>query len=360
MAAWSRGLVDVHQIGEGQTGNETWARNVLRTLETDGGTPLHWALTHGRKPSVDVEPTRLHSVSGSSTRRLAIDVPRLLRQLRSEVYMTQYTLPVTRVPGVVVIHDLSFEHPEAASWIPRRSLLRYRLTIGASARRAKVVVAPTEYTSAELISRYRLDGTRVVVAPLALDPELTVRAKRTADRPHLTVLCVGTVLPRKNLPLVARAVSALRARGDDVRLRLVGPLREAGHADLESMQSLLGEGLEVCGAVSTDRLRQEYADADVLAFPSRFEGFGLPLLEAMSAGTPVVCSLATCLPEVAGDAALLVDPLDDRAWVEALSQVLSDASLRERLSRKGLERASSFRWQTTAHQLRSALELAAG
>lgn len=354
-------LVDVHQIGMGETGNETWARNVLRVLEDGDGPGVDYAVSPAGLPQVPVAADRLHLVSGSSVRRLLWDVPQLLGRLRSQVVLTQYTLPATRTPGVVVIHDLSFERPEARAWIPARTLLRYKATIGGSARRARIVIAPTEHTRTALVEHYRLDPSRVLLAPLALDPGLAAAAAHHAGgSSYRRVLCVGTVLPRKNLPVVARAVRALRAAGEDVRLRLVGPLRPAGAADLGAMRALLGDALEVVGPVPLDQLAVEYAEADVLAYPSLYEGFGLPLLEAMAAGTPVVSSNATCLPEVAGVAALLVDPLDELAWVQALSSVLTSAELAHDLQERGRARAREFTWERTGAVVRQALELASG
>lgn len=351
----------MHHIGLAETGNETWARNVLRVLEADGRTPLDFAVSPPGARQVDIDPSRRHEVSGSSARRLLVDLPRLLRRLGSPAVLTQYTLPATRTPGVVVIHDVSFVQPAARDWIPAPTLLRYRVTIGTSARRARVVVAPTEYTRGELIEHYRLPPERVVIAPLALDPELSsLFAGEPGLRVPGRVLCVGTLLPRKNLPVVARAVRSLRDTGEDVRLRLVGPVRPAGDADLTTMRALLGDALEVVGPVSLARLAAEYGAADVFALPSLHEGFGLPLVEAMAAGLPVVSSNATCLPEVAGEAALLVDPLDDRAWTAALGAVLGDRSRAERLGRDGRARAASFSWDRTGDVIRVALELAAG
>lgn len=355
-------IVDVHQVGLGETGNETWARNVLRVLEGDGGAPLHYAASAVGAPQVRLlaGDERVHVVSGSSARRLAVDLPRLLLRWRPEAVLVQYTLPPSRTPGVVAVHDLSFLQAEAVEWIPRSTLRRYRLTIGSSVRRARAVLVPTEYTQHDVCRHYGVDPARVLIAPLAVDPELVgrPRAERSSSHPGKRVLCVGTTLPRKNLIVAARAVARLRAAGDDVRLRLVGPSRPAGQRSVGDMRGLLGDALEVVGPVSAAALAQEYADADVLAFPSLFEGFGLPLLEAMNAGTPVVSSTGTCLPEVAGGAALLVDPRDVDGWADALARVLRDADLANDLVSRGLTRAAGFSWERTGAAVRQALALA--
>jgi glycosyltransferase involved in cell wall biosynthesis len=236
--------------------------------------------------------------------------------------------------------------------------MRYQATIGGSIRRARAIVVPTEHTRAQLLGHYPVDHERVLLAPLALDPGLAERLDRPR-RPHdhQVVLCVGTLLPRKNLPVVAAAVSRLREDGADLRLRLVGPVRPAGHADLARMTDLLGEALEVVGAVSELQLAEEYAGADVLAYASLHEGFGLPLLEGMAAGLPVVSSNATCLPEVAGDAALLVDPHDVSGWVDALQRALSGPT---ELVAAGRRRVGDFSWERTTAVVRDAVALAVG
>jgi glycosyltransferase involved in cell wall biosynthesis len=349
-------LVDVHHLGLGETGNETWSRNIVRVLEGDGGHPVHYAATSAARGSVPGD--RLAVVSGSSARRLVVDLPRHVRRLRSSVVLAQYTLPVVRIPGVAVVHDVSFVLPESRAWIPPSTLARLRLSIGISVRRARFVIVPTDYTRDQLLSHYPVDPDRVLLAPLALDPGLAtaLEGRRTpSDVPR--VLCVGTVLPRKNLPVVAEAVARLRKRGTDVRLRLVGPVREPGEADLQRMTALLGDALEVVGAVSPAELVDEYKSAHVLAYPSLHEGFGLPLLEGMAAGLPVVSSDATCLPEVAGDAAALVDPGDAEGWASALDEALADPQRRAAAARA---RLGMFSWERTGAVVRDALERAAG
>ncbi len=359
-------LIDAHHLGQGQTGNETWARNVVAELGRRPGQD-HLAVTPAGRISLpnSWSAGRVHQVSSFSSRRLAYDLPRLTHRLRPEAMLVQYTLPLfgaRRVPGVVVVHDLSFERPEAAAWITPGTLARYRATIRASVRCARMVLAPSEWTKRDIVHTYGIDHDRVLVAGNALDEKLAAALAETPiDRRDtcLTVLTVGTVLPRKNLVVVARAVSVLRGRGLPARLRMVGPIPAAGHACAREIQGMLGDSLEILGPVSTANLARAYRSADVLAFPSRFEGFGIPLVEAMAAELPVVSSTATCLPEVGGTAARYADPDDVEAWAEALAAVLTDGDERRRLTAAGVDRAAGFRWSDTVDAVSAALEAAA-
>jgi glycosyltransferase involved in cell wall biosynthesis len=360
-----RALVDAHHLGLSQTGNETWVRNVLAGLASDDSDELHVAVTEAGRAQVAgyVPSARTHVVSVRSSRRLAVDLPRVLRSVRPDALLVQYTLPpLTRVPGVVVVHDLSFERPEARAWIPRASLLRYRTSIRSSAERARRIVVPSEFTKADLVELYGISEESVVVAGNAVDPALAAALRaipRATPDDQLVVLAVGTVLPRKNLEVVAAAVETLRAEGLPAVLRLVGPTPPAGRDALARMSARLGADLEVSGLVSTEALAAAYRSAHVLAFPSLFEGFGIPVIEAMAAGTPVVSSNATCLPEVGGDAVLYAAPREPAAWVDALRSVLTDAATASRLAAAGTARAATFDWSRSAEQTHRALQEAA-
>lgn len=361
-----RALVDAHHLGGSHTGNETWARNIVAGL-ADGPSDddLHVAVTAaGRAEVADrVRPDHTHLVSGNSSRRLLVDLPVALRRSRPDALLVQYTLPpLTRVPGVVVVHDLSFERPEAAEWIPRASLARYRATIRSSATRARRVVVPTEFTRDDVVERYGIAPERIVVAGNALDPELAAALRstpRAEPDDRLVVLAVGTVLPRKNLDVVADAVLRLRAEGLPAHLRLVGPTPPAGRSALARIHARLGDALEVSGMLPTEGLAAAYRSSHVLAFPSLFEGFGIPLVEAMAAGTPVVSSDSTCLPEVGGDAVLYAAPREPQAWVDALRLVLTDPATARRLSEAGTLRAATFDWVRSTASTRRALHEAA-
>ncbi len=257
-------LLDVHHLGLQQTGNESWARNAVVALESDGQRAPHYAVTSRATLPASVLPARRHEVSTSSARRLALDMPRLLHSLRPDVVLAQYTLPPGRTPGVVVVHDLSFEDPKAGEWIPWPTLQRYRLSIRSSARRARSVIVATEWTRTDMLARYRLEPRRVIVCPIAVAPDLavllervaTLRATEPPEPEAPVVLCVGTVLPRKNLVVVAAAVAQLRRQGSPVTLRLVGKTPPAGEADAARITALLGDAVTFTGHVDEEQLVQ--------------------------------------------------------------------------------------------------------
>ena len=359
-----RALVDAHHLGQGQTGNETWARNVVAGL-VDGTDEVHVAVTAAGRAQLPttIDPDRAHLVSAASARRLVVDLPRVLRTVGPDALLVQYTLPPRcRVPAVVVVHDLSFERPEARAWIPRASLLRYRATIRASARQARRILVPSEFTRADLVDRYGIAADRVIVAGNAVDPDLEAAlaaTPRASDANRRVVLAVGTVQPRKNLEIVAGAVAELRRQHLPAVLRLVGPVPTAGRAMLGRMAAVLGPALEVCGVLDTAALASAYRSADVLAFPSLFEGFGIPLVEAMAARTPVLSSDATALPEIGADAVLYAAPDSPDQWLDQLRLVLTDQGTADRLSVAGTARAQTFSWSRSAAAARLALAQAA-
>jgi glycosyltransferase involved in cell wall biosynthesis len=345
-------LLDLHHLGHRQTGNESWARSLSAALfELDGPESYDIAIT-GAAPAEDLRrlPARSRIVLGSSsTRRLAWDLPRGMRRLHTSTVLVQYTAPLSRVPAVVAVHDMSFEDPRAGEWLPWRTRLRYRTTIRESVRRAAHVIAISEHTRSDLIERYDVSPERVSVVYAAVDPVLRALIESTPERRRArpTVLAVGNVVPRKNLVVVAEAVRRLRDRGEDVTLRIVGTVPPSGRDHERLMSALLGDALETTGHITSAQLATEYRSAHVLAFPSLFEGFGLPVIEAMAAGMPVVVADRTSLPEVAGDAALIVPADDVEAWARALSVGWAGGS-RHDLTARGAARAARFTWRSSA------------
>ncbi len=359
-------LIDLHHLGGQQTGNETIARNIGRELiPLAPPDELVFAASEaGRQEVETMTGGSPRIVSSRAFRRVAVGLPRIARQCRASALLVQYTKPLTRRPCVVMVHDLSPFDPRSAQWLDRRFRARVRTSIDHSARTAATLITPSEFTRQGLIERYRLPGDRVVVAASAVDPELVELLERTPrvgrDGGQLRVIAVGNVLPRKNLAILGTSISRLRSAGIAVELRIVGGIPAAGESIAAELTHDLGTAVSFTGYVTPAQLAAEYANANALAFPSLFEGFGIPAIEAMCAGVPVVASSATSLPEVVGDAGLIAAPDDAEAWTDALTSVLTDATLRAQLIARGRQRARDTTWHNSAAIVLAALRRAAG
>lgn len=358
-------LIDAHHIGARQTGNETWIRNISRELVTLAPT-AEFVFVSSRAGAEDV--TRLTgttpiAVSDSSTRRLLVDLPGAARRVHADAVLVQYTMPVrASAPSVVMIHDLSAFAPMSKHWLPASFRVRVQMSIRSSVRRAAQLLAPSQFTRQQLIELLGADPARVHVSNNAVDPDLAALLEQRNGTKSLRqdvfqITAVGNVLPRKNLVTLARAVAELRRTGIPAELRIVGTVVKPELTD--ELRTLLGPAVSTTGYVDTATLAAEYAAADVLGFPSLFEGFGIPALEAMCAGVPVIVSNSTSLPEVVGDAGLTVPPLDVGAWAQALRAVHGDSSLRARLCESGRRRATKFTWRAGAKAALDSLRTAA-
>jgi glycosyltransferase involved in cell wall biosynthesis len=285
--------------------------------------------------------------------------PRDLRRRPVDVFhgVTGFELP-PRGPWALVttVHDLvPFRLP---ALVPARHRWAVRCLLGGALRRAQRIIAVSEATRAEVLARFRLPPDRVVVVPEAAPAEFTpppapalaaVRARYGLARPY--VLFVGFLEPKKNLGTLLEAIARLRRMGawDSTELVVVGapgwgpdPARQVDALGLAGAVRFVGP------APDAD-LPALYGGALAFAFPSLWEGFGLPVLEAMATGAPVVASNRGALPEVTAGAALLVEPTA-APLAEALGQLLADAPLRERLRAAGLARAAEFSWARTARE----------
>lgn len=285
-----------------------------------------------------------------------VGLPRAAAAARvSVIHAPAYTAPFwAGAPVVLTIHDVSYElYPE---WYPyRRDWLR-RAFYRRSARAASRIVTVSEFSASEICRAYAIDRERVTVTPLGVDRAFGRDAEITCELPAGVttpfLLHVGDLHERRNLAMLVDAlIEARRHFGATSGLSLVLVGSDRGVADglcRVAHEAEVPEAVVLLGDVSEDRLRALYRCATALVYPSLYEGFGLPLVEAMASGTPVIASSAASIPEVVGDAAVLLDPTDAPAWADAIVRVVNDETLRDRLRAAGLKRASQFTWRRTA------------
>lgn len=315
-----------------------------------------------------------------------VSMPRLCRGNLGKVWVEQVSLPrACRAGGVDLLHVPYFGSPLRPSCptvvtvhdlislvLPhyRRSLLvkAYAATVSAAARKARVIIADSEFTKKDIVRLLDIPEERIVVVPLACearfrpveDSEHLLRLRQKYGLADRFALYIGGLDWRKNVPMLVRAFAASDA---GCQLAIAGePYAGRGSLfpNLAEIARRCGveERVRFLGLVPEEDKPALYSLATVFVFPSVYEGFGLTPLEAMACGAPVLCSDATSLPEVVGDAAVLFDPNDEKALAEALTCILSDDKRRGELRRRGLEQASRFSWRRTAEETLEAYKAA--
>lgn len=272
--------------------------------------------------------------------------------------------PVRRARTIVTVHDLSFLlYPQYAT----QGLVSYlTAVVPRSLRQADLVLADSAWTRQDLIGALSVPEDRVVVVPAGVGPEYRPISDRSVldpvrkrySLPERFILHVGTLEPRKNLVRLMEALCNIAAEEPETRLVLVGG-KGWLYSDIFASVDRLGlrDRVVFPGYIAEADLPAVYNLATVFAYPSIYEGFGIPPLEAMACGTPVVCSNSSSLPEVVGGAALLVDPQDTDALASALLRALNDSGLRATLRQRGLMQAGLFTWPAAAHKLLAAYEM---
>jgi glycosyltransferase involved in cell wall biosynthesis len=320
-------LVDADVLGRERTGDETYVTNLLRELP--GAAPdLHFAAVTRRPDLVPEGVEPLHLPARLQETRMAVSLPRLLRRVRPDLAHFQHALPLAYDGRTIVtVHDLSFEEPDSAMGLVDR--LTFRVVVPRAVRGASHVLAVSERTKRDIVARYGVPESKVTVTPNGVDPAFS---PGSGSRGYM--LFVGAIHARKD------PESALAA-ADAVGLPLVvaGPEKDADLA-----RRLRERGADLRGYVSKDELAELYRGAAALVLPSRFEGFGLPVLEAMASGTPVVAAAEPALREVADGAAVYAEDGDFGA---AARRALEE---HDRLAAAGIERARLFSWAETARR----------
>jgi len=273
----------------------------------------------------------------------------------SPYYLMPYAMPC---PVVVTIHDLIPEfYPHALP--ANRPAALFRLLVGLAARRAAMILVDSEATRVDISRCGIAPASRVGVVPLGVsetfarrsaDRQDEVRSRYGLDRPYL--LYVGINKPHKNLVRLVRAWASMPVEARQHHYLVIAGPKDARHGSLSRcIEDLgLGDTVRLVGRIAEEHLPSLYAGAVAFAFPSLYEGFGLPVLEAMACGTPVVCSSTPSVAEVAGDAALLFDPEHVSSIRDALLRVLTEPDVRVRLRQAGRTRAAHFSWECTASQ----------
>ncbi len=373
-------------VGAQATGTETYSHHLIRAL-IDLAPDRHFRLYFNRPPAGDL-------YRAPNVERSVIPFRRLWTHLRLSVEVTRRPPDVLFVPAHVVpilhprrsaatVHDLGYLHfPEAH---PTAQRLYLDLSTRWNARASARVIVDSQATRDDLIRQYGTPAEKIVVAYPGLDAAL----RRVEDAPRIQavksrygvqgdyLLYLGTLQPRKNLSRLAEAFARWRKPGSNDFSRYNRYQRQATEVaatrlvvagkkgwlydDLFRQVARLGLSDRVIftGYVPDEDKAALLSGATALVFPSLYEGFGLPVIEAMACGTPVICSQASSLPEAAGDAALLVDPLDVDAIANAIDRVVSDAGLRGQLVGRGYVQASRFTWQACARTVLDVLETVA-
>lgn len=353
--------VDAHAIGQHLTGNETYIRNLLQCFATlDRESEF---VTYVSRDSAFSEiPERFHKrrVAENPYVRLCFDLPRKLRRDRPDLLHVQYTAPLfCRVPLVVTVHDVSFlEHPEFFTSFRAKQL---RFTVRRTVRRAVQVITGSEFSKRSILRAYGLDDSKVVVLPNAVSSSFRPISREGAQRwifqrfglPAPFVLTVADLQPRKNhLTLISAFEELLRAHPQlPHHLVIVG--KETWYSPVikaAAARSVAVDRIHFTGFVSDEELLRFYGGCDLFVQPSFYEGFGLPILEAMACSRAVACSNTSAMPEVADSAALLFNPRSKAEIVRAMADLLLDSELRARMERLGTHRATMFSWEESARR----------
>jgi glycosyltransferase involved in cell wall biosynthesis len=369
--------VDASRAATGQrTGTEAYAYQLIQEL-----IPLAQARGYHLRLYFNWSPPPGLFPDGPLVEQVLIPFPRLwthirlnqeLRQRPPDVFFTPaHVIPIGyRRPSVATVHDLGYHHFPDAHTPGQRLYLRW--STRHNVRLARRVIADSQATADDLLRFYPIEPSKVVVIHPGVDPKLrpvteeetlsTVWRKYGVYPPYF--LYIGTLHPRKNLVRLAQAFTSSGLAEQESLYTLVlagktGWLAEPIIEALRNMSTEVSGRIHLPGFIDDANKAALLSGATALVFPSLYEGFGFPVLEAQACGTAVICANTSSLPEVAGRGALLVDPSDKGAITSALQQVAADSSLRERLIACGYENVQEFSWQKAATKVLETLELSA-
>jgi glycosyltransferase involved in cell wall biosynthesis len=349
-------------------GNYT-ARLLAAQLKTE---PERDYLLYSNRPLENLEPEleRAKRIPGYLPRSrwlwMQLMLPRIIRQTEPDLcHFTNALAPIwSNKPYVLSIYDATlFLY---SRYHPRTRLLAIRMMLPMAVRRASAVITISKSAQHDLQQVLKIPPEKIHIvygaAPKNFEPvrnpEKLAQIRQKYKLPDQFLLYVGTLEPRKNLTRLVRAFSHLKEQGQPHKLVLAGPWGWSMNGFQQQIEELgLGESVQMLGYIPDEDLPGLYSLATVFVFPSLYEGFGLPPLEAMACGTPVLSSKNSSLAEICGDAAYLVDPLDEESLLEGLQRVLGDKTLREKLGEFGRKRAAEFSWERAARETSAVYDL---
>jgi glycosyltransferase involved in cell wall biosynthesis len=356
-----RFAVDAHAIGRHLTGNEVYVRSLLNGfagLDRESEFITYLSMDEAEAWVPSRFPVR--RIAGNPFIRLGCDFALKLRRHRAELLHVQYTAPIgCPVPIVVSVHDVSFlEHPD---YFPVHRALQLRLTVQRTIRKAARILTGSEFSREAIARAYHLDPERIAVVPNAAadcfhQVRRTAAVRQVLDRFQIAapfILSVGDLQPRKNhIGLIEAFARLIRANPHlPHHMVLAGKKTWFAHRVHEAAKnSGVADRIRFLGFVSDDDLLQLYNACGLFCFPSFYEGFGLPVLEAMACGAAVACSNTSAVPEVADGAALVFNPYNSDEIARTMLDLIVHTELHARMCRLGLQRATRFSWQNTARE----------
>jgi glycosyltransferase involved in cell wall biosynthesis len=360
-------LIDAHLIGAQETGNETYTAGLLGQADVfaAAGWRICALMPEPRPDLIAPAQTVADPCCANDLHRFFRAIPRALAELRAGLLHVNYHAPFwIKTPYVVMIHDISYRaRPRFTS--PRNFALQNILG-WLTALRASAVTTPSHFSRREVARLYPWLRDRAFVTPNAVKSAFYPRpsaeveqVKKALDISAPYFLFVGTPQPRKNIARVVEAFLAVTRKVERVQLVIAGKSTPELGKLRRAHQAAFASGRVVAtGYVSDDDLACLYSGCIALVFPSLYEGFGIPVLEAMACGAPVITSNTTALPEAAGDAALLVDPEDTATIAAAMRRMLDEPALRGELRARGFAHARQFTWARTARATAEAYQAA--